>query len=210
MTPLAPIEGRQRTLKRPRQGTDSLAEKGPYEAGRRIFLNLFISDIILREEFGGCFTYISGTATDSGGNEWFKEKQAQWNNGLHCWIWKRKRYIRQHDSAGSSFGCCASKDKHRRTHCVAEAASLYKTRVDAGKANKRIWWILSNSKQWQFVLIDEDGLLWQSEDFQLDLRSYDESKVLQVFRIVHYIVKCCYEVCTTPTSTASSVVSLNQ
>lgn len=82
--------------------------------------------------------------------------------------------------------------------CVAEAASLYKTREDAGKAKKRVWGILSNAKQWQFVHIDEDSRLWQSEEFLLDLRFYDESKVLQVYRIVHHIIKCCHEACTPP------------
>jgi hypothetical protein len=30
-------------------------------------------------------------------------------------------------------------------NCVAQAATLYKTRVDAGKANKRVWGIISNA-----------------------------------------------------------------
>ncbi|KAI8849658.1 hypothetical protein BC829DRAFT_416698 [Chytridium lagenaria] len=182
------------------------------EAGRRIFLNLFLSDIILRPEFNEklrIFPELDVTVETNGPK-------------------KRKLYGRTDYTVGFGKG----KDMFdnaipREVHlvaveaktsigeqdlwqCVAEAASLYKIRVDAGKANKRVWGILSNAKQWQFVLIDEVGFLWQSEDFIMDLRSYDESKVLQVYRIVHYIVRCCHEACTPPPSAASSVVSLNE
>lgn len=81
--------------------------------------------------------------------------------------------------------------------CVAEAAALYKTRVDAGKADKRVWGIFSNAQVWKFIFIDEKGRLWRSGPFDMDLRSYTDTEVLQVYRIVHYIVKCCYEVCET-------------
>ncbi|KAJ3328332.1 hypothetical protein HDU76_010154 [Blyttiomyces sp. JEL0837] len=91
--------------------------------------------------------------------------------------------------------------------CVAQAVSLYKLLKDAGKANKankRVCGILSDATRWQFVFIDEKGLLWQSELFIIDLRSYDQSNVLPVYRTVHHIVKCCHEACTSP------AVSLNQ
>ena len=183
------------------------------EAGRRIFLNLFLSDIILREEFGGAlriFPELQVTVVETNGPKKRKlngitDYTVGFGKGKDIFDNTIPREV--HLVAVEAKTSIGEQDLWQ---CVAEAASLYKTRVDAGKANKRVWGILSNAKQWQFVLIDEDGLLWQSEEFLLDLRSYDESKVLQVYRIVHYIVKCCHEACTPPPSTASSVVSLNQ
>lgn len=93
--------------------------------------------------------------------------------------------------------------------CVAEAASIYKTRVDAEKANKSVWGILSNAELWKFIFINE-GKLWQSGQFSMNLRSYVEAEVLRVYRIVYYIVKCCHEASTPPPSQGSSVVSLSQ
>jgi len=183
------------------------------EAGRRIFLNLFLSDIILRQEFGGAlriFPELQVTVVETNGPKKRKlngitDYTVGFGKGKDIFDNTIPREV--HLVAVEAKTSIGEQDLWQ---CVAEAASLYKTRVDAGKANKRVWGILSNAKQWQFVLIDEDGLLWQSEEFLLDLRSYDESKVLQVYRIVHYIVKCCHEACTPPPSTASSVVSLNQ
>ena len=183
------------------------------EAGRRIFLNLFLSDIILREEFGGAlriFPELQVTVVETNGPKKRKlngitDYTVGFGKGKDIFDNTIPREV--HLVAVEAKTSIGEQDLWQ---CVAEAASLYKTRVDAGKANKRVWGILSNAKQWQFVLIDEDGLLWQSEEFLLDLRSYDESKVLQVYRMVHYIVKCCHEACTPPPSTAFSVVSLNK
>ena len=183
------------------------------EAGRRIFLNLFLSDIILRKEFGGAlriFPELQVTVVETNGPKKRKlsgvtDYTVGFGKGKDIFDNTIPREV--HLVAVEAKTSIGQQDLWQ---CVAEAASLYKTRVDAGKANKRVWGILSNATQWQFVLINEDGLLWQSEEFQLNLRSYVESKVLQVYRIVHYIVKCCNEACTLPQSTASSVVSLNQ
>ncbi|KAI8804641.1 hypothetical protein BJ742DRAFT_823665 [Cladochytrium replicatum] len=177
------------------------------EAGRRIFLNLFLSDIILRPEFNETlriFPELEVTVVETNGP---KKRKLNGRTDYTVGFGKGKDMFDNtiprevHLVAVEAKTSIGEQDLWQ---CVAEAASLYKTRVDADKANKRVWGILSNAKQWQFVLIDEDGLLWQSEEFLLDLRSYDESKVWQVYRIVHYIVKCCHEACTPPPSMASS------
>jgi hypothetical protein len=87
-----------------------------------------------------------------------------------------------------------------RRQCIPEVASLHKNRVDAGKVNTRVWGILSNSTNWRFFFIDECSYLWQSDEFFLNLKMYDESKRLHVYQLVHYIVKCCYEESTQPSS----------
>jgi hypothetical protein len=58
--------------------------------------------------------------------------------------------------------------------CVAEAASLYKIRVEAHKAEKSVWGILSNAETWRFIFIDEAGLLWKSDTFYMPMDFYDE------------------------------------
>jgi hypothetical protein len=82
---------------------------------------------------------------------------------------------------------------------------MYKIHVDTRRAKKSVWGIISNAQIWRFIFIDEAGLLWKSDPLFMPLDCYDESKVLQVYRIVHYIVKCCYEACTPSPSTASSI-----
>ncbi|KAI3652466.1 hypothetical protein MP228_002791 [Amoeboaphelidium protococcarum] len=94
--------------------------------------------------------------------------------------------------------------------CVAEAATLYKIRVDARKPKKSVWGILSNAETWKFIFIDEAGLLWKSDAYFMPLDCYDESKVLQVYRMVYHMIKCCHEACTPPTSTVLSVESLSR
>jgi hypothetical protein len=183
------------------------------EAGRRIFLNLFLSDIILREEFGGAlriFPELQVTVVETNGPKKRKlngitDYTVGFGKGKDIFDNTIPREV--HLVAVEAKTSIGDQDLWQ---CVAEAASLYKTRVDAGKAKRSVWGILSNAEVWQFVLIDEDGLLWRSGPFNIDLRSYTETEVLQVYRIVHYIVKCCHEACTPPPSTASSVVSLNQ
>ncbi|KAJ3203855.1 hypothetical protein HDU67_009897 [Dinochytrium kinnereticum] len=179
------------------------------EAARRIFLNLFLSDIILRPEFDETlriFPELEVTVVETKGG---KKRKLSGRTDYAVGFGKgvdilditipRNVYLVA-VQAKTSMG------EEDLWQCVAQAASLYKTHVDAGKVNRSVWGILSNAKLWQFVRIDEDGFLWQSEHFPMDLRSYDEEKVLQVYRIVHYIVKCCHEACTSSPSTASSAV----
>ena len=183
------------------------------KAGRRIFLNLFLSDIILREEFGGALRIFPELPVTVMGTTGGKKRKLSGITDYTVGFGKGKDIFDNTIPREVHVVAVEAKTKisdQDLWQCVAEAASLYKTRVDAGKDKKSVWGILSNAKQWQFVCIDEDGRLWQSEDFLLDLRFYDESKVLQVYRIVYYIVHCCYEACTPPSSLASSVVSVNQ
>jgi hypothetical protein len=56
------------------------------ETGRRNYLNLFLSNIILRPEFEGTLRIF---ADDCSANERHKEAQADWKSGLYNWISKR-------------------------------------------------------------------------------------------------------------------------
>lgn len=92
--------------------------------------------------------------------------------------------------------------------CVAQATTLFKTHVDAGKVNKSVWGIVTNATTWQFIFIDEDGLLWQSRVIMMNCRRYEEEQGLTIYRMIYYMVKCCYEACTpspSPVETPPSI-----
>ena len=89
--------------------------------------------------------------------------------------------------------------------CVAQTATLYKTNKDAGKSQCSVWGVLSNATDWMFIYIDESGKLWRSEKYYLDPCSYNEEQVAFVYRVLHFLVKRCFESCTTtPTLSPSS------
>ena len=135
------------------------------EAGRRIFLNLFLSDIILREEFDGAlriFPELQVTVVETNGPKKRKlsgitDYTVGFGKGKDIFDNTIPREV--HLVAVEAKTSIGDQDLWQ---CVAEAASLYKTRVDAGKANKRVWGILSNAETWKFIFIDEAGLLWRS------------------------------------------------
>ena len=183
------------------------------EAGRRIFLNLFLGDIILRPEFDGklrIFPELEVAVVETSGQ---KKRKLRGRTDYTVGFCDGTDMF--DNSIPDEIHLIAVEAKVSIGHpdlwqCVAEAASLYKIRVDAGKAKKSVWGVLSNAELWRFIFIDEDGLLWQSEDLTMSLRRYDESKVLPVYRMVHYIVKQCHQACTPPPSAVSSVESLRQ
>jgi hypothetical protein len=183
------------------------------EAGRRIFLNLFLSDIILRPEFNEAlriFPELEVTVVETNGP---KKRKLKGRTDYTVGFGKGKDMFDNtipgevHLVAVEAKTSIGEQDLWQ---CVAEAASLYKTRVDADKAKKRVWGIISNAECWKFIYIDENGLLWRSGAFNMDLRDYMEIEVLQVYRLVHYIVKCCYKACTPPSSIVSSFASFDQ
>lgn len=84
------------------------------------------------------------------------------------------------------------------------------TRKDANKEKCSVWGVLSNATTWKFIYIDEDGKLWRSNDFLLNIRSYKEDQILPIYQFLYYIVKCCFEACTPTPSPNSSIVKLNE
>jgi hypothetical protein len=166
------------------------------EAGRRIYLNLILGDIILRPEFNGIlriFPELEVSVLETNGS---KKRRLNGRTDYTVGFAKGKDMFdfaippAMHLVAVEAKTNIGDRDLWQ---CVAEAATLYKIRVDANKDKKSVWGILSNAKTWQFIYIDEGGLLWRSESLIMDLHTYNKSVVLLVYRIVYYIVKCCYE-----------------
>ncbi|KAJ3353953.1 hypothetical protein HDU91_005832, partial [Kappamyces sp. JEL0680] len=147
------------------------------EAGRRIYLNLFLSDIVAREEFDGALRI-------------FPELDMEVINGVKQQKLSGKAdYTIGYGKDMNIFGRAPPTESHLVAieakcqwgiddlwQCVAEAATLYRTRKDLGKARCSVWGVLSNARLWQFIHIDEDGLLWQTKEMNLDIPEYEEGK----------------------------------
>jgi hypothetical protein len=182
------------------------------EAGRRFFLNLFLLDIIHRPEFEGnlrIFPELELSVTETNGA---KKRKLNGRTDYTIGFGKGKDILSKAIPREVHLVALEAKTSigiSDLLQCIAEAATLYKIRVDAGKAKKSVWGIISNAESWRFIFIDEAGLLRKSDLFSMPLDCYDESKVLQVYRMVYYIVKCCNEAYTPPASAASSVAPLN-
>ena len=180
------------------------------EAGRRIFLNLFLEEIVLLPEFEGklkIFPEIELSVETKGPK-------------------KRKLTGKTDYTVGFGFGKgydLLGKTPPRELHlvaieakrdfgdddlwqCVAEAATLYKSRKDAGKQKCSVWGVLSNANRWIFIYIDEKGLLWRAEEISMILRSYDEAQVTNVYRMLYYVTQCCFQACTPKSSPVGSTI----
>ena len=177
------------------------------EAGRRIFLNLFLSDIVLLPEFKNAlriFPEIEMSVESSGPKKRKLNGKTDYTVGFGKDIDifdntpPRELHLVAIEAKNSSL------DEDDLWQCVAETATLYKSRKDAGKAKCAVWGVLSNANHWKFIHIDEDGKLWRSKEFLLELRSYNQDEVLFIYRLLHYVVKCCYESCTPNPTPASS------
>ena len=125
-----------------------------------VFIDLFLSDILLRQEFGNSLWIYKGLEFSANGivqgDTGIFEKLQNYTIG----------FTRNDDLFAKSFPmdnyliAIEAKNKLGADDlltCFAQAASLYKIRVDAGKADKNIWAILSDAETWRVIYIDNDG-----------------------------------------------------
>ncbi|TPX64872.1 hypothetical protein CcCBS67573_g08287 [Chytriomyces confervae] len=184
------------------------------EAGRRFFLNLFLLDIVKRAEFNGAlkiFPEITMEVTQLIGTKKRKLSGTEvYTVGLNS-----KRL--------DTFDIAPPKELHIIAieakvgwgtqdfwKCVAETATLYKARKDAGKTKCSVWGVLSNATLWQFVFINEDGILRQTEEFSLNLHVDDEEKIAKVYGFLFYVVKSCFDCCTPNLTPSGSVERISK
>jgi hypothetical protein len=178
------------------------------EAGRRIFLNLFLSDIVLLPELKNSlriFPKIEMCIESSGPKKRKLNGKTDYTVGFgkDVDIFEntppRELHLVAIEAKNSSM------DQDDLWQCVAETATLYKSRKDAGKSKCSVWGVLSNATHWKFIYIDEDGKLWRTNEYLLNLRSYNEQQVTFIYSMLHFVVKRCFEACTpNPTPTSSS------
>lgn len=170
------------------------------EASRRTVIDLFLRDIVARDEFDKMriFCELNMSVVD--------ENRTKKLNGDvdytigHAGGMPIDQYFPPNDSHLIVFE--AKKDWPNDSHwqCIAEAATLYKTRKDQKKRNPRVWGILSNANIWKFIHINNDGQLFVSGEYFSGIPTMcNEEKISTIYRIIHYIVKRAYE--SSPTTT---------
>jgi hypothetical protein len=170
------------------------------EAGRRVFLNLFLSDIVGSDPFLNTlriFTEIpmevlSTSVAENGkrrrlngktdytigfGGEDFDMFDITPPNELHLVAVEAKCNLSESDF----------------WQCFAETATLYKSRKDKKKKKLAVWGVCSDAVDWIFIHIDQKGLLYRSEKYTLDLRTYEEQKIFPIYRMLYYLVDCCFQ-----------------
>jgi hypothetical protein len=173
------------------------------QAGRRVFLDLFLRYIVLLPEFENMlkiYPRVEMSVESKGPKKRILNGKTDYAVGFGKDIDMfdntppRDLHLVVTEAKNSSF------DHDDLWQCVAQTATLYKSKKDAGKANCAVWGVLSNAENWKFIHIDEDGNLWRSKEFLLELSTYNQDQVLLIYRLLHYLVKCCYESCTTRSS----------
>ncbi|KAJ3321658.1 hypothetical protein HDV06_003951 [Boothiomyces sp. JEL0866] len=177
-----------------------------YEAGRRFVLNDFLLDVLYRPEFKESlrlFPEIRMEVSKIVGNKKRKiigdtDYTIGLSGGLD--IFDKAPIKELHLIA---IEAKVSWDENDYWQCVAETATLFKSRKDAGKKRCSVWGVLSNATLWQFIFIDEEGLLWTSDEIPLNLRLQSKAQIVKVYRFLYFLVKSCFDACT-PNSTPSS------
>jgi hypothetical protein len=169
------------------------------EAGRRIFLNIFLSDIIGSSEFIKTLRIFTEVPMDVLSTSVVANGKKRKLNGKTDYTIGFARNSDVFDiTPPKELHLVAIEAKCRLDEsdlwqCVAETATLYKARKDMNKSKCAVRGVLSNAETWQFIHIDEAGKLWRSEKFLLNLREYQEEQVLVIYRMLHYMIKCCFE-----------------
>jgi hypothetical protein len=184
------------------------------EAGRRIYLNLFLSDIILQAEFNNelrIFPELELSVQEVVGEVTRVLKGRtdytigfSKGKGIFTSDHPRELHLVAIEAKSSTMSIFDVRQ------CIAETSTLYKSRKVAGKANCAVWGVISNAEHWKFIHIDHEGKLYQSQGYLLELCSYDHDQVKKIYQLLYYVVNCCYKSCTPNPTPASSSVELNE
>ena len=180
------------------------------EAGRRVFLNIFLSDIIGSKPFLNklrIFTEIPMEVVSTNVVENGKKRRLSGKTDYTIGL-AGKELLMFDKAPPNELHLVAVEAKSDITddgfwQCVAETATIYKARKDAGKQKCSVWGVITNASSWRFIYIDEKGLLWRSQLFTIELDAYDEEKVTIIYRMLHYVVDRCLKACT-PNTTLDS------
>jgi hypothetical protein len=139
------------------------------EAGRRIFLNIFLSDIIGSSEFIKTLRIFTQVPMDVVSTSVVVNGKKRKLNGKTDYTIGFSRNSDVFDiTPPNELYLVAIEAKCRLDEsdlwqCVAETATLFKSRKDMKKKKCAVWGVLSNAEYWQFIHIDEDGKLWRSD-----------------------------------------------
>ena len=168
------------------------------EAGRRIFINVFLSDIVGKAPFRGIlkiFTEVPMNVCSSIVFENGKKRKLGGNSDYTVGFALDDVFDTEIPTELLLVAVeakCTISDKNI-WQCVAETATLYKSRKDKNKKKLCVWGVISNARIWQFIFINQQGLLFRSDELFMDIREYQEEQVLKIYRFLYYLVKKCSE-----------------
>lgn len=181
------------------------------EAGRRLILNIFLTDVLARSEFKKqlkVFPELSMEVVRTVNN---KKRRINGDADYTIGLRKGKSIFDKSPPTELHLIALEAKTAYEEDdfwQCVAEMATIFRSRKDAGKRRCSVWGVLSNALDWIFIYIDEQGNLMRAKKVSLDLPKYDEDEIMAVYRRLYYIVKCCFEAVTPTTTPASSSAAL--
>jgi hypothetical protein len=170
------------------------------EASRRTIIDLFLRDVVSRDEFNKMriFCELNMTAVEA-------NRKRKLNGDIdytigHAGNMPLDEYSPPKDSHLIVFEAKKDWPNDSVWQCVAEAATLHKIRKDKKKSNPRVWGILSNANNWKFIHIDNDGQLFVSDQYVLQIPTvWSEGEICTIYRIIHHIVLQSY--LSSPTTT---------
>ncbi|KAI3650780.1 hypothetical protein MP228_004261 [Amoeboaphelidium protococcarum] len=151
------------------------------EASRRTVIDLFLRDVVARDEFDKMriFCELNMAVTDA-------NSKRKLNGDID--------YTIGHAGNMPLDEYSPPKDSH------LIAATLHKTRKNKKKINARVWGILSNGNNRKFIHIDNGGQLFQFGQYVLDIpNKWVEGEITTIYRIIHHIVQQAYQ--SSPTTT---------
>jgi hypothetical protein len=166
------------------------------EAGRRSYLDMFLRDVLAREEFGFKLRLfaefeLSVTGRNSNAQPIKLSGTADYVIGQSIVDIFDKPHPNELQLVAVEAKCVL--DRGYFWQCVAEAAALHAMRKERVPDSCEIWGILSDVEHWTFIHIDNHSLLWTSKSHYLNIRpnAYNQSEVNAIYQMIFGIMKSC-------------------
>ena len=161
-------------------------------ASRRVLINVYLRDIMLRPEFGNCLRVFPGIEVSVASEDGKRRLRGKTDLAIGWHVLDQNPRLRL-IVVEAKFNDLEWKDM---CYCTAQAAALYKSYKDSESSNCCVWGVISKASHWKFIFIDHSGKLWRSKDFIIDLCRFDENLILMVYRRLYYVMKCCADACS--------------
>ena len=80
-------------------------------------------------------------------------------------------------------------NKETLLQCIGEMASIYYRRKTAKMKNACVYGFHSTGSIWKFAFIDQEGVLYISKEYPLNVEHYVKEGFEAIYRLVYYLVK---------------------
>ncbi|KAI9091461.1 hypothetical protein DFS34DRAFT_688602 [Phlyctochytrium arcticum] len=177
------------------------------EATRRTIIDLFLIDVLAREEFNHILRAFGEVPM---------EYTAAARDGKRRKLNGRVDYMIGHAGLKHIHDYDPPKDSHlvvveaklewpaqSRNQWLAEVCTLHKTRQDAGK-NSTVYGVLSNGQLWQFAMVNQKGDIFTSHEIYATLDLCATGGIREAYRWLLYVTRKAQEAWPTATPVAST------